>query len=549
MDNPTRTTLIFGDIIRNKAVNELTGEEKDLSYYFKNIKGTFYIIRINKIERTIEAASSIFGIFPVYFAETLNGFAASSDYNTMLSILDSRPTISRRFILEKVLFYYPLFERTIYENIKLLAANSLIIIRSDSITINKYFEFSNYFKANPLPYKRHTAYLTDLFIESTKDYFPDELFYLTFTGGFDGRTLVACAKHSGSNFKTFSIGDQKSDDVVCPLHDSQLIGIDYKPVYVDNEEYKLQFMNFADNLMQGTGLATNMLYTHFYYAASLISRESNYLLTGFGGSEIFRALDIRGAVTSHELVDFFEYTERDLWKDKIMNSPKLRLLDGKSFKNELDELISDLEEYKKSFPAGYGMNAQIYIYLYEEVFRKVFGPVICGMSDYITVRNPYFDFGFNKELLDYSLAGVYSEFFVKNPIKRFKGQVLYGHIINKTFPLLAGLKTGKGYRPKDLTHLTGKLFITHNFVKKRVARKIINDNLDNFSLVSAITRNINELNALTKKYEYFNNHKIDDLVNSGIFHHKIMERDLLLLIYSVLKYLDNNEKNISFNRL
>jgi hypothetical protein len=39
--------------------------------------------------------------------------------------------------------------------------------------------------------------MAELFIVSTCDYFPDKNFSITFTSGFDGRTLVSCARKLG----------------------------------------------------------------------------------------------------------------------------------------------------------------------------------------------------------------------------------------------------------------------------------------------------------------------------------------------------------------
>lgn len=533
-----QNTLIFGDIINLSGAGKWNGNEKDIASYFKNIKGTFYIIRINHDEHSIEVASSIFGIFPVFYAEKDEGFFASSDLQLLVHVAAITPHISKRFILETVLFNYPLFDRTIYEEVRNLPANSKLQFKNRKLQVQKYLDITALFQESPIPYRKHINHLSDFLIDTVREYFPGEHFNITFTGGFDGRTLVSCAKYHKADFSTFSLGSIKNDDVYLPLEHAAVLGITHHPVYLDEPGYIGSFLDHARDLLEQSAALTNISYTHFLYAAKRVAQHSDYLLTGFGGSEIFRSLDIRGAVTSHELVDFFEFSRDKKWVEKIRNSPKLQLLDPLLVKEETGPLIDELSTYQDRTSGDMSLNERIYIYLYEEIFRKVYGPVITSMSDKMIVRNPFFDYAFNAELLKYSIAGLYSKFFVKNPAKRYKGQVLYGHVIKKTSPLLAGLVTGKGYRPVDLTTYGGLANITLNFVRKRLARKIKQTNLDNLSLISSFEKNKALFIEQVKRSGYFREREIHDILSSGSYVHNLKERDLLLIAFSITLYLD-----------
>jgi asparagine synthase (glutamine-hydrolysing) len=531
-------TILLGDIIiPDKEKTSGLEHHVQIKEYFKKLKGTFYVLRLNLQERSFEVASSIFGIFPVYYLVKDQEIIISSEINGILASARTDMTVNKRFILEKLLFYYPLFDHTIFSEIRNLPANSVLTIKGNDIAIEKYLFIAEQFLKDPLPYHKYTSLLSDLFISNVREYFPDEPFFITFTGGFDGRTLVACAKNAGKDFKTYSIGDKTLDDVTIPLADAAALNIEHIPFYLDNTEYKQQFLELGKNVLRSSGLMNNMLYTHFPYVASTISEQTNFILTGFGGSEIFRALDIRGAVTSHELVDFFEFSKTSEWKDKIRSSRKLDLLNKNLFSGEIDSLISDLSDYQSQLDKSAGLNERIYIYLYEEVFRKVFGPTINSMFNYAVIRNPYFDYAFNSELLKYSIAGVYSKFLVKNPAKRLKGQVLYGHIINKTSKILAGRKTGKGYRPGDLISYYGLLNITINFIKKKLLRKISKENLDFFSLVSGIEQNKSLYLDLIHNSKYFNDLSNKNFVSDRSYLNGIKERDLILLSFSIIQYI------------
>jgi hypothetical protein len=55
----------------------------------------------------------------------------------------------------------------------------------------------------------------------------------------------------------------------------------------------------------------------------------------------------------------------------------------------------------------------------------------------------------------------------KNPLRRFKGQVLYASVIRKAAPHLGRFVTDKGYSPDDLLSMSGKLRITGIYLRKR----------------------------------------------------------------------------------
>ena len=90
--------------------------------------------------------------------------------------------------------------------------------------------------------------------------------------------------------------------------------------------------------------------------------------------------------------------------------------------------------------------------------------------NYIRNRTPFIDIDFMRMLLKTKLAGVYSQFDLENPAKRYKGQVLYAAIIHRAFPMLGKIKTDKGYRPDDLLTFSGKIRIIQNYLRKALCR-------------------------------------------------------------------------------
>ena len=108
--------------------------------------------------------------------------------------------------------------------------------------------------------------------------------------------------------------------------------------------------------------------------------------------------------------------------------------------------------------------------MFEEVFRKYFGAELANQFRFIKNRTPFLDIDFVRAILSTSLAGIHSEFFEHNPFRRYKGQMLYAHIIRKAYPPFGMIATDKGYRPADLLSLSGTGNIVKGYIRKERAK-------------------------------------------------------------------------------
>lgn len=108
----------------------------------------------------------------------------------------------------------------------------------------------------------------------------------------------------------------------------------------------------------------------------------------------------------------------------------------------------------------------------EEVFRKYFGAEMINQFRHVRNRTPYLDIDFLKEIFRTDLAGIHSGFFEHNPLKRYKGQILYSHIIRKAYPEFGKMMTDKGYRPDDLLTLAGKARVIKGYYHKKTGKSI-----------------------------------------------------------------------------
>lgn len=536
----------YGDIIENKNI------ERKLSPTFDKINipsilelpGIYYLFCICQRTGQLLISNSIFSILPLFYCKSKSYYIIASNLMEIHRVMDTT-RVNKRFILEQILFNYQFFNNTIVENIKLVPSNSYISISEGKFFVHKHMNIENYFVDVPKSWKKSLPYISDVFISESKKYFPDEKFWISFTSGFDGRTLVSCAKHYKKKFDAFSFGIHSYNDIIIPKNNSKELNINFMPIYLDNDEYiGNDFAKYGKELMELTSGQLSYIYSHFLYSSKIISQDSDYLLSGLFGSELLRAPHFSGAILSQPTLDFFSNQDEKIWIDRIRNSYLLNFLNISEFKPEIDSLISDLQKYKHKTNKGLNNQQKLYIFIFEEMLRKIFGNWIVAQSKYIKVRSPYLDFNFIKEILRTELAGVNNAYLTKNPIKRFKGQALYAEIIKKTSNRIYKQKTGKGYRPVDLQTFFGKIKILYPFFSKRLKKKEINHNSDILSISNSI-KNINPLVETKSIYlKLFNISLVDKYLNKfeNIKDERI--RDCVIMDISLFNYLEKIKGNI-----
>lgn len=508
--------IFWGDPI---GADDLIEAEFKPDTLISNISGHYYYLIINKKENIINIGNSLFSILPVYYFKNNGELHISNSYKKISSITNNK-VINKRFILENILFNYQLFNNTFFENIFLLNSNSYIEINNNNFTVKKHTNIQDYFVSNPLRKKKAIPQLTDLFISSSKRYYPDEFYFTSLTGGFDGRTLTACGLYHKKHFETYSFGTEDSNDIKIAMELSESTGIKHNMILLDdNYVSENSFDNGVEFINNSEGNAS-FARAHYLYAVKQLPESSKYLITGNFGSEVFRAAHIAGEVISPNLYNLFNNSCDDAIT-KIINSTEFRFLNQNAFKNEWSSLCEDFKKmpvYNKEYDT-LTLNQKLYIVVFEEIFRKYFGAEMINQFKYLNSRTPFIDFYFLKELLKTELPGVYSDFFEHNPLKRYKGQILYSHIINKAYPVFSDIKTDKGYKPDDLIKFWGKINIIKKYLKKEYNKKFVVT--DPFSVKRSFENNKSKYSGYKINEEIFNKSVIDsnfeNIENKRIF--------------------------------
>lgn len=431
---------LLGDPIGAEGFS-VKGGEVDLALLFEKVRGHYYWI--HQQEREVRLGSSFGAVYPVYY-HSAEGQVNVSSSSFFLAKHAGSGQPNRRYLLERLLFNYPFFQHTPWSNIHLLPAHgALRISNSGGMQVEKPFAIENHFGAGQRSSKADMEQLCGIFGEECRLFLPEEPFAISFTGGFDGRTLLAAARNAGrKDFLTYSFGMPEEEDVTFPLAQAKKTGIPYLPIYLDRDYVERHVFDSALAFLELSEYNGNLGRPHYHYAARLLSEKTKYILTGNFGSELFRAMHQPGVMMSEALIRIFS-SPGGSWKDF------LREKSGPGFAGEATFLIADVEAYLAE-GAALTPNQRFYRFVIEEIFRKYFGPELVMQSHLLRNRTPYLSLRFFKALNDTIWSGVHAGLFEKHKSKRMKGQQFYAAYLRQTDPQLYRMPTNKGYSPADV---------------------------------------------------------------------------------------------------
>lgn len=430
---------LLGDPIGAEGFS-VKGGEIDLAQLFEKVRGHYYWIHQQESETRL--GSSFGAIYPVYYHSAEGQVNVSSSSFFLAKHADAGQP-NRRYLLERLLFNYPFFQHTLWSDIHLLPAHAALRISDSGALLEKPFAIEDHFGEGKRSAKADMKQLCGVFDEECRLFLPEEPFALSFTGGFDGRTLLAAARNAERrDFLTYSFGMPEEEDVTFPLAQARKIGIPYLPIYLGGEYVERHAFDSALAFLELSEYNGNLGRPHYHYAAQLLSEKTKYILTGNFGSELFRAMHQPGVMMSEALIRIFSSPDGS-WKNFLREKA------GPGFAGEAASLIADVEAYLAE-GAALTPNQRFYRFVIEEIFRKYFGPELVMQSHLLRNRTPYLSLRFFKALNDTIWSGVHADLFEKHKSKRMKGQQFYAAYLRQAGPQLYRLPTNKGYSPADV---------------------------------------------------------------------------------------------------
>ena len=466
--DPVYEFLAWGDPISEKGFGEKLSKNLTPDFILNNIYGHYYYVLLNITNGQLFIGNSMFSILPVYYYRDKEKIVLSENAINAGKHLGLN-VISNRFLLETLLFNYPLFNNSIFEEIILLPSNSYIQVTRADLEVIKHTHIEQYFDINPIPWSKSVNQMADKFVETVSRYLPENHYTTSLTGGFDGRTLSALGLYHKKNFSAYSFGRESSRDVEIAASLSERVGIPFIKVKLDKEYILKDSLECGRGFIENSSGTATFARAHYLHAAKTLTETNDCIVTGNFGSEIFRAAHVAGVVISPNLYHLFNETNPEKAWNTIENSIEFRCINNSTLRHELKELkdsVLSLPAYAEKY-LRLTQNQQFYAFVFEELFRKYFGAEMVSQFRYLKNRTPFLDMEFLMELFKTGLAGIHSGYFEHNPLRRYKGQILYAHIIRRAYPILGKMMTDKGYTPENLLSFYGKISIAKSYLEKK----------------------------------------------------------------------------------
>lgn len=439
--------------------------EPDLTALYSEIRGHYYWILQTATE--VRLGTSFCSIYPLYYHAAGGQIQVSSSAFFLAGQTDPGQP-NRRYLLERLLFNYPFFQQTLWTGIHLLPTHGALRISDAGMQVEKPFSIEDHFGEGRKGKPEHMEQLCAAFGEECRLFLPEGPFALSFTGGFDGRTLLAAARKEGrSDFLTYSFGMPGEEDVSFPLAQAKKLGIPYQPIYLDERYVAQHAFHSALAFLELSEYNGNLGRPHYHYAAQVLSEKVPCILTGNFGSELFRAMHQPGVMMSEALIRIFSAQDGS-WKDYLLQQA------GPAFRTEAEALAADIDTWLAE-GSGLTPNQRFYRFVLEEIFRKYFGPELIMQSHLLRNRTPYLSLRFFKALNDTIWSGVHADLFEKQKSKRMKGQQFYAAYLRQTDPELYRMPTNKGYSPADVLEAWRLPLLVARVARKKFLRREMDD--------------------------------------------------------------------------
>jgi hypothetical protein len=456
---PNCERIILGDLI-----SEDDFEALELKDWLHTVKGNFICIIIFKDR--LEIVTSMFGLLPVFYEVYEDQLLISDRIEYLFEAHKVKRDFSLVHILEKHLFNYSITNRSIYESIKLVPVNTLFTFENSTFSFIQHTDIFSFYHERPNSLNSSRDELVDLFSTQVKQYLPDSDYAAAFTGGFDGRCIVAASLREKKSFKSFSFGSKEASDVSIPLKAAQKLNFPYFIIELNNAYLECDFESQSIGMVEDSHGMSTISRAHYRYGAQLLSKEFIYFVSGNFGSELFRSAHLDGVMTSKVLYDWLKEDLPNDIETFVEKYPKFNFLDKQAFGDAYKKLKSDLDKIRNSFPP-IPLQATLYFFMWSETIRNYFGAELAMQQKILIHRSPFVDFTFFKKLQETEFSGAYGNFKERNLIKRIKGQLFYAHYLKKTNKGLFLALTGKGYSPSDILNPIGLLRVAFGKLIKR----------------------------------------------------------------------------------
>ena len=452
--------------------NKVFAERFNLSL-LSSIKGNFNAIVIPKSGENPMIITGALGLKPL-FCYKKNGMSFISDDLRFLKRRFPELSFNHFALVQALVFNFPINSTSFLKGVELLSAG-MIYTLPDLNNPQKWYDIERSIEGVQYNKKEALELLRTTLNKIIKQYTSVDIpMGLSLTGGFDGRTILSAIPNRKKLY-LYTFGSTVSPDIQVARHISEELNFKHNSFFIDQEYYDKEYITKVfEFIMRSNGIGAHER-THYLHAFSEMSRQVKFILSGNGGSEIFRTIKEGGIFVPQLAFELFQ-TDKPIQtiKHAILQNPIFEAVNFDPLEY-VEALYDSWQQLMQDFESEQTSYRGVYRYLLKEAFRKWFGNEMRIEDKYCPNRAPFFDEEMLEAMHQTPFSVAYQPLKNNNPIKRRIGQTPYAHIITQNDDILAQFDTSRNYSPKDLTHWRGLIRVLFSVLDKKRRYRKIND--------------------------------------------------------------------------
>lgn len=470
---------IYGDIFLREGYNEIGNKKLSIDNVLTDLinlqdvhlkyKGNFCIFRINKNTRNLQIVNSQLGLCHVYYYHNSDVMIVS---NNLSHFKHLNLEYNYSAIYQKLMFTYEITDNTSITGVKRLNPGEIINFEGNNIRSTIGVSIKNLFE--PVTFEKFNVekYIS-LFNSSVSEKAGcDSNINVSFTGGFDGRTIVSSLLNLGLPVNAYSFGKNNGENTRIPLGISKEIGIKYNPVYLESE-YESNYVKDAKKVIYfSDGMSFNER-ANYIFAFRRLAEKSRYVLSGLIGGETLRPVHLRTDYLNENYYQLFYLNNQNLI-DSISQSKLFKESINSINNDSISELKEIVFEKQKKIRIIRNQENGFLYYLFdlmETGFRMYYGTEIHFERQFCSNLTPFYDIDLLQYLLSTDYVEIFKQAFKPGKIHRWSGQKIYAKIIEQNFKSLNNFAVDRGYPPGYLLNPLKLIFIPYLYYKRKNNRK------------------------------------------------------------------------------
>jgi asparagine synthase (glutamine-hydrolysing) len=291
--------------------------------------GMFALALWDRKQQALLLARDRYGIKPLYYSCSRSVFAFGSEIKALLPQPAIGVSLDRDALVEYLTFQNFFTDRTIFSNVKLLPAASVLRIgRNGAPSIRRYWDYRFSERATPFAEKDAVAELDYLFRQAVnRQLVSDVEIGAYLSGGMDSGAITAVASSQQPYIKSFTCGFDLSSASGMELSFDERAAAERMSYQFKTEHYEMVLKSGdMERVMQ-------RLVWHqeeprvgqsypIFYAAKLAGKFVKVVLSGTGGDEIFGGYPwryyraVRNDDFDHYVTQYYDFWQRLVSDDR-----------------------------------------------------------------------------------------------------------------------------------------------------------------------------------------------------------------------------------------